>query len=1506
MPTPPRDLLQHLSQPTSADLPVTADWGPVHTFIAAWIPAGVVLRQPAVESSTADDLWLTGTLAQATTGELAWPAGGTVRVHLTLLPPAGDAAETLKGDLFLQAPANWKFGDSFPLMPKTTDLRDLSNPTQTPILDGLAIRHAWLVFSSHSLNEALTLGGQAFGAVTLAPGLNAIMRMTPAGVVGALGILAAEEVTLAGPIVRAGGEMGLTLPGIRFPWEAPHLPGIHLTAAFSAEIAIGASLNFRLGFGVYSPLTAAWLTDNPALEPVMALFGDLALPQAGVTARLAAERMLGQSDTVEWLAEFAASAHEGIDVDHLAALIGDGHTPDFLKTHLPDVVARALAAVSLKGLTIEVVAGPNGAHRVANTGFYVGVDTGKVTLIEGVLSLDAIEVVEVIVRDPFGSSLPITDRLMGAVVFNATFLDASVLGMVALPDFSIEIQLAEAKAIPIGKLFEERGLDANLRPADLVVEEFVVRADLEGTFSIAASIAAVPAWSVVVGGTSVALEEVAFNATRYSWGDKEASFSALLRLGDPDHQPFELLVSADVRTGAGAGWRFRGALQRNEVIAVGALVERLAHHFGVVAVPKSISDLVVDEFHIDFDTGKKDFSCAFAVKFPLDGEERHVRLGLELRHRLSDGGYDATFDLTLGTLRFQLIDRADLLLARYAGDVTLNPKQLAASLSATVAQVIPDGIELTVKEAFFLHQTDPPAGSGGAPIPTGRFLFGIELGARLDVSRLPLVGQAFSGDTLVVDRLNFLMASAAFTSPEITTYNQYLAPDGAIPVPEAPKGEAAASARLPAGPSVSARLSWSGHDIPLFMAAGAPQGLLTGSPAPPANTPPPAESGAPKWYTVERSFGPVHLSRVGAQLKANELHILLDGGLGLGDVTLSLMGLSVGSPLAAFKPEYDLQGLGLAVDVGSVGINGAFLHIHHDAIADQPAFDEYAGAAGIRLASFALGAIGSYASLDGHPSLFVYAVLDMPIGGPAFFFVTGLAAGFGYNRALRMPGIDQVAAFPLVQEAVSGATGKDIATELKGLQAYLPPSSGDRFFAIGIRFSSFKLIDSFALLAVSWGHQVEVDVLGLSTLVVPVAEKPGEPDPLARVQLALKATFLPDPGFLGVSAQLTPASYILSKACQITGGFGFYSWFGGPHEGDFALSIGGYHRHYQPPAHYPQVPRLGFNWQVSDELSLSGQAYFALVPSAIMAGGRLEAVWKSDNIKAWFIADADFLLAWKPYHYEAEIYVDVGVSYTFNHFGSHTFTADVGADLSVWGPDFAGTATIHLAFVSFTISFGPSPSTSGKPIDWTSFKTMLPAEDERITFGVAGGLIKQGPKRSNGVQHLGVIHPKDLAITIQSAVPASQVTGIELVGSTPAFGIPPMDVRSPDSMLSVTFSGPTPFTTSTALLKRQPSALWGSDGLENARSGAGPEMTDPLLCGIRVAAPSPEVPDSTPAITPRQLGYQTTLRPDAFAPTAPMPWLPGPLAAGIPSSPFADWPTDTVTADYFEALIRPA
>lgn len=646
-----------------------------------------------------------------------------------------------------------------------------------------------------------------------------------------------------------------------------------------------------------------------------------------------------------------------------------------------------------------------------------------------------------------------------------------------------------------------------------------------------------------------------------------------------------------------------------------------------------------------------------------------------------------------------------------------------------------------------------------------------------------------------------------------------------------------------------------------------------------------------------------------------EVQALIDAALGVGGLTISLDGLWMSSPLTEFKPRFGLNGLGIDYRNGPVEIGGALLR--REFKEDNISSINYSGLVIIRTEKLTLSAVGSYAEIEGHPSLFVYAVLDYPLGGPTFFFVTGLAAGFGYNRSLRVPSIDEVRSFPLIEEVLRDGGPRTAAAqpkadedsfagematlsrELAKLDEYIPPAVGEHFLAVGVRFTSFKVLDSFALLVVKFGQRLEIDLLGVSTLVMP-ARAAGKGaagksvEPLAEAQLALKATFLPDEGFLAVQAQLTPESYLFSKKCSLTGGFAFYSWFKDQAEkdgqpkirgGDFVLTLGGYHPRFKVPAHYPRVPRLAINWQVNEQLLIKGQAYYALTGHAIMAGGGLEAVWHSSNLQAWFKAGADFLMTWQPYHYYVEVYVSLRAEATFELFGTNHLSFEAGANLQLWGPEFGGHADIELRVISIKIplavDFG-SKAALPEPITWEQFKlSFLPPDEQVCTVAVQRGLIRQVKEKVGGQEReRWIVDPRDFALAVNSVIPSTEATGggnaliPADVTINRKIGVAPMGPTTLSASLSVTITGPGKLEDIefAPICKSVPTGLWGPSETYTVAGKTvlkkpninGETLMENALSGleIRPKKPKSEAPhqvDSTKFL------YETETVPDAFS-----------------------------------------
>ncbi len=486
-----------------------------------------------------------------------------------------------------------------------------------------------------------------------------------------------------------------------------------------------------------------------------------------------------------------------------------------------------------------------------------------------------------------------------------------------------------------------------------------------------------------------------------------------------------------------------------------------------------------------------------------------------------------------------------------------------------------------------------------------------------------------------------------------------------------------------------------------------------------ADPPAPASSGTKdpiNWIDLDKTFGPVRLNKIGLAYAQGEATFGLSATLTLAAFSLDMQGLAITFPLplpgqpAGKTVSFDLAGLALDLRKGALEIGGSFLRVQQDG------HQAYFGELAVQAAGFGLKAMGGYTpAVDAaHPaSFFLYARLTAPLGGPPFLFITGLAAGFGVHSALMLPTIDSVGNYLLLPgkapvPAEGAPIGDTVRTVLSQLQAgevfrYQP---GEYWIAVGISFTSFEMIDAFALATVAFGVELQIGLLGSCSMTLP---KGAQGMVVGYAEIDIVASYTPSTGLIAVAGKLSPASFLFGGYVHLSGGFAFNIWVSGPDKGDFVVSLGGYHPAFKRPPKYPAVPRLGLQF-VLGPLQVTGESYFALTPAMMMCGLALHASWSSHGIRAWLDASIDMLLVWSPFHYEAQAGLSIGVSIDLGLF---QLDFHIDALLKVWGPQFGGTAEIDLSVASFVISFGaarvPPP-----PVGWATFcASFLPKPTER-------------------------------------------------------------------------------------------------------------------------------------------------------------------------------------------------
>jgi hypothetical protein len=474
-----------------------------------------------------------------------------------------------------------------------------------------------------------------------------------------------------------------------------------------------------------------------------------------------------------------------------------------------------------------------------------------------------------------------------------------------------------------------------------------------------------------------------------------------------------------------------------------------------------------------------------------------------------------------------------------------------------------------------------------------------------------------------------------------------------------------------------------------------------------------------------------------------------------------------------------------------------------------------------------------------------------------------LAAGFGYNYRFDLPSIDKVSDCPLVKVAEGNHTNPNPATIAGELSEFLISEPGSFFVAAGIQFTVFKQIDAFLLVIIS--QDGDVEFIGKATVTVPSEAR----KPLAIANFVMVGTIDSDGIF--VQGEIAEGSYILFPECKIRGGFAFYSWTSGPHEGDFVFSIGGYHPKFRVPSHYPRLERVNFRYSLSRYIKIKGDLYFTLTSTALMAGGRFEATFDESfgffYVKAFFVMRADFIISWLPYYYEGEISISLGgeIGIDFKVF-SENFKVSLGADLKVWGPDFAGKGKVTyknwIKNVSFGIKFGNQDSKKPGPVEWDDFKgAFIPIGKRSQRHQPIQISISQGLLQETEFTPKAIVDPNNFQVLVDTLVPISgkfefkdTINKSLLAGDTKEtqVGIAPMDIENLKTSFKVSINSKE-FDCRTVITKF-PKALWGQ-GLRRKPSLRAPQSLQ-ALGRVEITPKEPTNPGVTKTIPCKELAYE--------------------------------------------------
>lgn len=555
------------------------------------------------------------------------------------------------------------------------------------------------------------------------------------------------------------------------------------------------------------------------------------------------------------------------------------------------------------------------------------------------------------------------------------------------------------------------------------------------------------------------------------------------------------------------------------------------------------------------------------------------------------------------------------------------------------------------------------------------------------------------------------------------------------------------------------------------------------------------DGSGPWWIPLQAQLGPVYIEQFGfgvtrAGGTVTRLRLLVDGGVSIAGLTAQVDDLELSlpwpEPWDVSRWRLDLAGLAVGYEGSGVSLAGALLRTP-GAEGEPPS---YLGMLVVRAAGFGMNAFGGFGvypvpgANETYVSLFVVAALHAPLGGVPAFFITGVGGGAGINRALVLPtDIAALPRFPLVQALDPGSTvASDPMGALREMGRAFPPQRGTIWFAAGVSFTSFSLIEGVAVLSISVGDGgVEVALLGLARLGLPNPRLP-----IAHIELALIARFSTREMVLWIQAQLTDNSWVISKDARLTGGFAMVTWF---RTGDFVVTLGGYHPNFRV-AHYPQVPRLGLSWTLSSFLSIRGESYFALCSTAVMVGARLDVSFRAGPAYARVVAGFDALVRFDPLYFELDVYASVTggirIEIDLGWFGSIVIdlSVSIGARLHIEGPEVHGTATLQMGPVEVPFRFGPQAPPERTPLSWTAFtdKYLRAGGGQVLSVSVSGGRVATpgdpSESRNDGSSPLKpwLVLP-EFDLTAATTLAARRYAGAAVPG-VGGLGIGPMDIAA--------------------------------------------------------------------------------------------------------------------------------